>query len=142
MEDDKYIKLHQYPKILNQIHLYCAVQGSQESYNGHAVFKSSESFRVIQVRKGKRRKNDLTYVLMYRKSEIMLRIDLIGATHNGIDTPHVHIFDQTHSDGFDAIPLSSLGNYNPTDDVVQSLYEFLKYNNFETAGISISPKTV
>lgn len=142
MEDNKYIKLHQYPKVLNQTHLYCAVQGTQEAYNGHAVFKSSEIFRVIQARKGKRRKNDLTYVLMYKKSEIMLRIDLIGATHNGIDTPHVYIFDQEHSDGFDAIPLSNLNNYNPTNDVVQSLYDFLQYNNFETKEISISPKTV
>lgn len=41
-----------------------------------------------------------------------------------------------------AIPLSDLPNYDPTDDVVKSLYEFLKYNEFDTKGIQISPSTV
>ncbi|MFD1125281.1 DUF6978 family protein [Lentilactobacillus raoultii] len=140
MENHKYLKLHNYPKITNQTRLYCANQGQQESYAGHAIFDNTEKFQVIQARKGKIRKDDLTYVLLYKRSEIMLRIDLVGATHKGIPTPHVHIFDHDHCDGFDAIPLSSLKNYNPSDDIVISLFEFLKYNNFETRELLISSK--
>ena len=72
----------------------------------------------------------------------MIRIDISGQEHDGVDTPHVHIFDEEHENGRIAIPLSDLPNYDPTDDVVKSLYEFLKYNEFDTKGIQISPSTV
>ncbi|AYG36482.1 MULTISPECIES: DUF6978 family protein [Lactiplantibacillus] len=142
MEDTKYSTLHNYPKITNQNKLFCAVQGSQKVFNGHAVFNSNEQFKVIQVRKGHIRKKDLTYVLMYRHKEIMLRVDLIGATHQGTPTPHVHIFDESHDNGLTVIPLNQIPEYNTTDNVIESLGEFLKYNNFQVELLEISEPTV
>lgn len=134
MENDRYVELHQLPKVTNKSKLYCALPGEQQIYYGHAVFNDKELFKVIQVRKGHIRKKDLTYVLMYKKSEVLLRIDLVGATHRGIPTPHVHIFDDEHDNGFLAIPLDKLEKYNLTEDIIESLQEFLKYNNFDING--------
>ncbi|WP_204119962.1 DUF6978 family protein [Levilactobacillus wangkuiensis] len=139
MENPKYQKLHNYPKTINRKKIFCAAQGEQRFINGHATFNADEEFKVIQVRKGRIRKEDLTYVLMYKN--IMLRIDLIGATHHGIPTPHVHIFDDAHDNGRDVISLSDVNNYDPTTDVVGSLASFLRYNNFDLTDVSISPVT-
>jgi len=140
MKDDEYQKLHDYPKTVNRNKIYCAPQGAQKIIKGHATFDPDKEFRVIQVRKGHIRKNDLSYVLMYKS--IMIRIDLIGATHQGIPTPHVHIFDEKHNDGLDVIPLFDIENYNQTSDIIESLATFLKYNNFELSDLSISLSTV
>lgn len=142
LEDDKYQQLHDHPKITNKNKLSCAAQGKQEKFNGHAVFDAKETFKIIQVRKGHIRQNDLTYVLMHSKNDIMLRIDIVGATHQGIPTPHVHIYDEKHEQGNLCIPLSDIQNYNPTDDIITSLAEFLKYNNFEMKDLQISENTV
>ncbi|WP_225364532.1 DUF6978 family protein, partial [Lentilactobacillus parakefiri] len=79
---------------------------------------------------------------MYKKSEVLLRIDLVGATHRGIPTPHVHIFDDEHDNGFLAIPLDKLEKYNLTEDIIESLQEFLKYNNFDINELSIEQKLI
>ncbi|HAT55849.1 MAG TPA: hypothetical protein DCW31_11550 [Lactobacillus sp.] len=130
MDDAKYTKLLAYPKILNQKAIVCANQGKQTAFKGHAITKAIEKFTVIQVRKGHLHKDDLTYVLSHVRDGIMLRIDIHGAPHNGLSTPHVHIYDNVHKNGAVAIPLEDLKNYDPTDDIVESLVAFLDYTNF------------
>ncbi|HJA22826.1 MAG TPA: hypothetical protein H9958_01180 [Candidatus Limosilactobacillus intestinavium] len=141
MKNSDYNYLHKLPKIINRNHLFCAPYGEQTSFNGNGTLDTSEKFRVVQNRKGHRRNNNLTYILFYKQNNIMIRIDINGQRHEGVETPHVHIFDEEHSNGLEVIPLSKLPDYTPTDDIVQSLYEFLKYNNFDTKGLSISPST-
>ena len=68
----------------------------------------------------------------------MLRIDIAGAPHNGLDTPHVHIYDDTHEQGRLAIPLSELESYRLTDEIIESLVAFLEYNNFDSNNLVIS----
>lgn len=141
MKNNDYNYLHELPKSVNKNHLFCAPFGKQISFSGNGTLDTSEKFRVLQNRKGHRRNNNLTYILFYKQNNIMIRVDINGQRHEGVDTPHVHIFDEAHCNGLKAIPLSKLSNYAPTDDIVQSLYEFLKYNNFDTNGLSISPST-
>lgn len=141
MDNEKYQKLHSYPKVVNRKKIDCAPQGDQKVIKGHAVFNPSEEFTVIQARKGHVRKNDLSYVLMH-KTGIMLRIDLIGATHHGTPTPHVHIFDDDHNEGLDVVPLADIANYDSTFEIVTSLAAFLRYNNFDLAGLTMSLSTV
>lgn len=138
MEDEDYNKLKNYDKIMNQKKLVCAPQGKQVAFNGHAIFKSTETFKVYQNRRGHNRPDTLTYVLMHKASEQMIRIDLIGATHESVPTPHIHIFDEAHNNGFIAIPLSELENYSSNSNIQNSLAEFLKYNNFDIHDINIS----
>ena len=142
MENKEYQKKHNYPKAMNKPDIPCATQGEQRVFNAHAIFNSNEQFKVIQVRKGHIRKTDLSYVLMYKSSSVMLRIDIIGATHQGIPTPHVHIYDVDHEQGCLAIPLSQLKGYLPTSNIVDSLVEFLKYNNFDLKDVQIYEPTV
>lgn len=140
MENSEYNRLHILPKKLNKHSIYCAANGKQEKYNGQGVFNKNEKFTVIQARKGKRRKNTLSYVLLY-KSEIMVRVDINGAAHHGVETPHIHIFDENHNQGDTAISISNLKQYDPTDEIIQSLIEFLNYNNFDT-NVKIQEKIV
>lgn len=140
MKNDEYKRLHKLPKKLNRNKIYCAALGTQEKFYGHGTFNSNEKFTVIQVRKGKRRKNSLTYVLLY-KSEIMVRVDVNGAAHHGVHTPHIHIFDDEHNQGEIAISLSEIKNYDETDEIIKSFIEFLKYNKFDL-NITIQEKIV
>lgn len=141
MDNKDYNYLHNLPKSTNKDHLFCAPFGEQTSFNGTGTLDPTEKFRVVQNRKGHRRNNNLTYILFYKQNNIMIRVDINGQRHDGVETPHVHIFDKKHNNGLKAIPLSKLPNYDTTDDIVQSLYEFLKYNNFSTKGLRISPST-
>ena len=141
MDNKDYNYLHNLPKSTNKDHLFCAPFGEQTSFNGTGTLDPTEKFRVVQNRKGHRRNNNLTYILFYKQNNIMIRVDINGQRHDGVETPHVHIFDKKHNNGLKAIPLRNLHNYDETDDIVQSLYEFLKYNNFSTKGLRISPST-
>ena len=137
MKNSEYKALHDLPKKTKSTHLLCVANGQQANYDGFALLEPSNTFKVIQNRKGHRRTNCLSYMLFHHKSEKMVRIDLKGKPHEGVATPHVHIFDDQHQNGQHAIPLTNLVNYNCTDEIVTSLMEFLKYNNFEISDITI-----
>ena len=122
MKNSEYKALHDLPKKTKSTHLLCAANGQQANYDGFALLEPSNTFKIIQNRKGHRRTNCLSYMLFHHKSEKMIRIDLNGKPHEGVATP---------------IPLTNLVNYNCTDEIVTSLMEFLKYNNFEISDITI-----
>ena len=142
MEDSRYNELHNILKNTTSNKLICAVPGDQKAFNAQAVSNSKEKFRVIQNRKGHHNKNNLTYVLFHGTSELMIRIDLNGQDHNGLKTPHVHIFDEDHQNGHKAIPLSDIENYNGTEEIITSLSEFLKYNTFDISNNNITTSLV
>ncbi|MSE05173.1 DUF6978 family protein [uncultured Clostridium sp.] len=137
MNEKRYHELHNLPKVLSNNEIFCALEGQQKGFNGRGIFKENEKFTVIQNRKGHKRKL-LSYVLKNNKDGIVIRVDLIGRTHNGIPTPHVHIYDENHNNGVDAIPLSMLETYSPCTESIQSLSEFLKYNKFLVSNLQIS----
>ncbi|GGI63579.1 DUF6978 family protein [Limosilactobacillus caviae] len=142
MKDKEYQQLHDLPKELDDYNVNIAAQFTQSKIQGHGKFTANEKFIVIQNRKGHHRKDNLTYVLRSKKG-LMIRIDINGKTHEHIPTPHVHIFDETHNNGIDAIPLSVFKNYpDLSDDATRSLIAFLDYNNFETQGLTFSQNLV
>lgn len=141
MTNDEYARLSNLPKKLTKNHLQCAAEGSEESFNGYATFDSTQKFRVIQNRCGHKSKI-LTYVLIHNPSKIMLRVDLQGKPHNGLPTPHVHIYDDDHDNGSLAIPLAAIPSYNETNDIINSLIEFLKYNKFDLNSLQVSEQLV
>ena len=142
MKDEKYQQLHQLAKVLNKQPVEIAAPESQVSLNGRGKFERRNKFIVIQNRKGHHRKNNLTYLLR-TNNNVMIRVDLHGKTHNRVPTPHVHIFDETHGNGTVAIPLINLSKYSAlSDDIVESLKAFLKYNNFETEELTFTNNLV
>lgn len=130
MENNKYGELENVTKVTNQNNITCAKFGDQRAYLAHAISNDSIKFRVLQNRKGHLNKHNLTYILFYKKDEIMVRVDISGAVHDKIKTPHIHIFDETHNNGKNAIPISKIKGYTGSDEVVKSFSEFLNYCNF------------
>lgn len=84
-------------------------------------------------RKGGRFKpKKCTYQTRYRRSIILLRIDLEGPPHQNPDgeiipCPHIHIYKEGYNTRW-AYPLSLQLKTDPTD-LVSVLIDFLKYNN-------------
>lgn len=142
MDNKEYQRLHNLPKELDDYHVNIASNFSQSQMPGHGKFDTKEKFIVIQNRKGHHRKNNLTYLLRSNKG-ILIRIDINGKSHYHIPTPHVHIFDKKHKNGFEAIPLAQITDYpNLSDDIIQSLKAFLVFNNFEIEGLTFSDNLV
>ena len=132
MENSTYLQLHNLIKVTNRDLLTLAVPDGQVAFYGHALSNSGEKFRIVQNRKGHKNKNNLTYVLFHKQTEIMIRIDLHGAAHHGLSTQQVHIFEVQHQNGNKSIPLANLEDYDLSDDIMESLLAFLTYNQFET----------
>ncbi|MGJ3977407.1 DUF6978 family protein [Levilactobacillus brevis] len=138
MENNLYNKLHNTIKINVPLNLTCANPTKQKNFKGHAISNESDKYRILQNRKGHHNKNNLSYLMFHGNNDIMIRVDLNGQTHNGIRTPHVHIFNEDYNDGKIAIPLNGLKDYNVTDDIIESLAEFLKFNNFDLDSVTIN----
>jgi len=132
MENTAYLKLHALIKITSSNLLSNANSNAQISFSAHAIANSKERFRIIQNRKGHKNKENLSYVLFHKQTDIMVRVDLNGAAHNGLPTPHIHIFDEAHQNGKLAIPLDNLDTYVQSDDLTTSFLAFLTYNQFDT----------
>lgn len=118
MENSLYNKLHKTIKINTPLNLTCAKQSEQKNFSGHAISNKSDKYRVLQNRKGHHNKSNLSYLMFHGTADIMIRIDLSGQIHNGIKTPHVHIFNEKYNYGKTAIPLKQLNNYNVTEDII------------------------
>lgn len=142
MEQPLYNELHKIIKITNSSLLVCALPGQQRYFSGHAIANSSIQFKVVQNRKGHHNPNNLSYVLFHGSSEIMIRVDLNGQEHAGVKTPHIHIYNEDFKNGKLAIPLNEMANYNVTEDIIESLAAFLKYNNFEIKNTLITKPMV
>lgn len=57
MKNSEYKALHDLPKKTKSTHLLCAANGQQANYDGFALLEPSNTFKVIQNRKGHRRTN-------------------------------------------------------------------------------------
>ena len=51
-------------------------------------------------------------------------------------------YDDDHANGSLAIPLAAIPSYNATNDIINSLIEFLKYNNFDLNSLQVSEQLV
>lgn len=112
--------------------------GEQNNYPVTALYEPSIKFMVVVHRKGHIQVNNLTIIMKSRSAGIMYRFDVFGAPHNGITTPHLHIFDSQHNGGSDVISGTSLTKMNlPATNIQNSFDEilldsfirFLKLNN-------------
>ncbi|MBK0040790.1 MULTISPECIES: hypothetical protein [unclassified Leuconostoc] len=96
-------------------------------------------FELIINRKGHRNKNIFSLVFLSPRydNKIMTRLDYSGTSHKGVETPHVHIYDEKHDFGKNALPLSALS----ADDIktyMDALDWFLNDNNVVHDNVKIS----
>lgn len=122
-------------KILKNKKVILPKPGEQERYPLTTV-DLSENMNMLINRKGHIDKNKLTYIMNSKILGQMIRLDMSGTSHIGfegedIPTPHVHIFDEAHNQGKIAVPLSSICNTPLGEELVESLFFFLEYNNVD-----------
>lgn len=134
MEQEIFDLLFNCRKMIEDTLLSIPDQGSQRKYQAKNIDDENESFSLVINRKGHLNKNTLTYLSSSRFG-VMVRLDMRGAPHNDVETPHVHIFDEIHNNGRDAIHLSKLTDITILEDIYDSLSFFLEYNNFEEIDI-------
>ena len=127
-------------KILVNKEIALPKSGGQERYP-LTTTDLSENLNLLINRKGHIDKSKLTYIMNSKTLGQMVRLDMSGTSHIGFDgddipTPHVHIFDEKHKQGKIAEPLSSICNTPLGEELVESLFFFLEYNNVSMEGVT------
>jgi hypothetical protein len=92
---------------------------------------SRDKFVIDVNRKGKINIKKATYQTRYQKTIQLLRLDIAGQPHTNPDgeeitCPHLHIYKEGYGDSW-AFPIDE-NIFSNTEDLVQSLIEFLSYN--------------
>lgn len=93
---------------------------------------SSDKFLIDVNRKGQIKISKCTYQTRYKRSTILLRVDIDGPEHTNPDgevvpCPHIHIYREGYEDRW-AYPLEQHIKTDPFD-LVEVLISFLRYNN-------------
>lgn len=93
---------------------------------------TNDKFLIDISRKGHIKVTKCTFQTRYKKSYILLRLEIDGPNHTNPDgteipCPHIHIYREGYGTSW-AHPLQSVMQTDPTN-MVQVLIDFLKYNN-------------
>lgn len=104
-----------------------------------AKINDSIRFSLIINRKGRRNKNIFSLVFLSPRfpEKVMMRLDYSGVSHQGIETPHVHIYDERHDFGKRAISLYEL-SVEATYNYMNALDWFLNTNHVVHSEVTIS----
>lgn len=94
------------------------------------TLNGSDKFIIDINRKGSLKISKCTYQTRYRKSIILIRLDIDGPSHTNPDgmeipCPHIHIYKEGFGTKW-AYPLSS--DFTDSKDLVQTFFDFLVYN--------------
>lgn len=116
--------------------------GEQKYIQEIGKFKNNEKFVTIINRSGHINKFKLTLVMSSKSSGIMTRFDIIGMPHNGIPTPHLHVFDSNHLEGRDVLygellPRVLQFDIKDNDVITLGIKQFLTYNNVDLQDVKI-----
>lgn len=142
MDNKKYEELLKLIKIFEKRRIEFPDYGKQNFHNLIARDNNQLTFRLLINRKGHLREDNLTYQMESKEYGILIRLDMTGPSHSStsgklVNTPHVHIFDESHNDGKRAIPLSEINDQDIINTLHDSLLVFLLYNNVSIDDIEI-----
>lgn len=133
IDNQKFKELFNLEKSCNNFKLDVPPFGEQAKYGITAIFDPKQAFTALLNRKGHIRTDNLTFIMHSTTNGMMVRYDVSGADHNGLPTPHLHIFDSLHHNGRDVITGDQLGNLKvdttSPDLLIRSLERFLKFNH-------------
>lgn len=133
IDNQKFNELLNLEKSCNDSMLDVAPMREQTKYGITAIFESKQTFVALMNRKGHIRTDNLTFIMRSKTSGTMMRYDVSGADHNGLPTPHLHIFDSLHHNGRDVITGDQLGDLKvdttSPDLLIKSLERFLQFNH-------------
>lgn len=151
MDSESFKVLLALEKIPDEESIHPPILGEQNKHSISGLYDQSKKFTAIINRKGHIQVNDLTLIMQSRSSGIMYRYDVIGVSHNGTLTPHLHIFDSNHNGGSDVVSgagLDSLGLPSKhletctAEAIIQSLSAFLIFNNVTLESVVINGTTL
>lgn len=99
----------------------------------NVVGESNNERFIIDINRKGQIKVRCTYQTRYRKSIILLRIDLVGGKHINpdgtiVECPHIHIYREGFEDRW-AYPLNDILDVQNQFDLIEVLIKFLEYNN-------------
>lgn len=133
-------------KRCDKLNLDLPVFGEQLKYGVSGIFKPDEHFVALVNRKGHVRTDNLTFMMRSKTSGVMFRFDVVGSDHNGIPTPHLHVFDSRHDNGRQVLYGEALGSLNvdatDPDILIKALTKFLAHNHVELSSIAINGTTL
>ncbi|WFA22495.1 hypothetical protein ERY13_07550 [Paenibacillus mucilaginosus] len=115
--------------------------GQEQRLDVESKIYKDENFVININRKGKLKPTKCTYLTLYNKSTILLRLDIDGPAHmnpdgNVIPCPHIHIYREGFDDKW-AFPLENEIKTD-TSDLLSVLIDFLEYNNIENIPTAFS----
>lgn len=142
MEQSIFEELLSCLKLLEKRAISFPEYGKQKGYKIFGESNIEKDYQLIVNRKGHDRDDCLTYVMQSATFGLMVRLDVTGPPHEGlnsemINTPHVHIFDEQHNDGKLVEPLSAISNTALEEELRDSLMAFLEYNNVDLNDVQI-----
>jgi hypothetical protein len=135
-------------KILTRKYIEFPTSGHQSKYSVVAKNEHDELFELIVNRKGHIRQDILTYVMRSKNyGGILIRIDMSGVPHENkagdlVETPHLHIYDEAHQNGAEAIALSEVTDLALLTEITDSFLFFLEKNKVDQTDISIKSNLV
>lgn len=133
MDNTQYNKIMSYLKQLEEAVVSLPISGEQRHYEAHKIDDPTIKFTLIVNRKGHQNPDTLTFVFKSRHG-IINRLDMVGTPHDNpdgqeIDTPHLHIYNDSYRQGRVAIALSNITDDYLIDDIIGALQYFMTYNN-------------
>ncbi|KRK80089.1 MULTISPECIES: DUF6978 family protein [Companilactobacillus] len=144
MEATDYSQLMKLDKDSDSNLLAVPARGLQKYFKLKGKFTSKEKFDSIVCRTGHINKNKLTLILISKSHGPMMRFDVIGADHNDIPTPHLHIFNGGDSIinqtilTKDQLPEPLKNCLNDLNNVVEDFTLFLKFINVDLTEAQIT----
>ncbi|QFR24545.1 DUF6978 family protein [Schleiferilactobacillus harbinensis] len=146
INEQQFYQLQQMLKTLETNKITLAEFGEQKRYLIFGIFQPQERFNTIMNRTDHKQKRKLTLIMESRASGEMYRYDVVGTTHYGIPTPHLHIYDSKHNSGRNVVFGDELGILNidaaSSDYLVTAVLKFLQFNHVETAKLMINGNPV
>lgn len=142
MEQSIFDELLNCLKMLEKRDILFPEYGKQKRYKLFGDSTIERDYQPFVNRKGHDRDDCLTYVMQSPTFGLMVRLDVTGPPHEGlnsemVDTPHVHIFDEHHNFGKLVEPLSAISNKTLQEELRDSLMAFLEYNNVDLNDVQI-----
>ncbi|WP_262315603.1 DUF6978 family protein [Lacticaseibacillus parakribbianus] len=142
IETAQFIRLLELEKRCDESTLNLPTTGEQARYNITALFEPDERFIALMNRKGHIQRNNLTLIMRSKSSGVMMRYDIVGADHNWVPTPHLHVFDAQHHNGRVVIAGADLGDLrldaSSPENLIHALAWFLLYNRVTLTGVAIN----
>jgi len=148
MESSEYNRLIKLLKRPDNDHLYLPKDGEQEMYKIHAILNSSENFKSYVSRTHHKKRKKISLIINSNKYGYMMRFDIIGAPHNDVPTPHLHIFNKSQDFrnqtflSYNQLPKEikpDLNHLDEIDNIIDNFTNFLEYNNVDLKDVIISP---